>query len=121
MTARLSRPGLLSPKESSHATIPKNPAQDKSSHATIPKNPAQDKTLRTPDPNEKACASNRIPRTAKRVTGASQASEEILASLLGAMICNHDIDRLALLAKATAELLDRGQSLENASRQVQEL
>ena len=34
---------------------------------------------------------------------------------------HNDIDRLALLAKATAELLDRGQSGESASRQVEEL
>ena len=32
-----------------------------------------------------------------------------------------DVDRLALLAKATAELLDRGQGAESASRQPQEL
>jgi hypothetical protein len=51
----------------------------------------------------------------------SPASEEILASLLGVLICNDDIDRLALLAKAAAELLDRGQSAESASRQLQEL
>jgi hypothetical protein len=63
----------------------------------------------------------RHPRIAKRVAGASQASEEILASLLGALVCNDDTDRLALLAKATAELLDHGQSAENASRQLQEL
>jgi hypothetical protein len=63
----------------------------------------------------------RHPRIAKRVAGVSPASEEILASLLGAMICNDDTDRLALLAKATAELLDRGQNAENASRQLQEL
>jgi len=60
-------------------------------------------------------------RIAKRVAGASQASEEILASLLGAMICNDDTDRLALLAKATAELLDRGQSAEKVSHQLREL
>jgi hypothetical protein len=63
----------------------------------------------------------RHPRIARRVAGMSPASEEILASLLGALVCNEDIDRLALLAKATAELLDRGQSAESASRQLQEL
>jgi hypothetical protein len=60
-------------------------------------------------------------RIAKRVAGVSEASEGILASLLGAMICPDDTDRGALLAKATAELLDRGQSAEAASRQLQEL
>lgn len=63
----------------------------------------------------------RHPRIAKRVAGISEASEEILASLLGAMICNEDNDRVALYAKATAELLDRGQSIEAATRQIQEL
>jgi hypothetical protein len=63
----------------------------------------------------------RHPRIAKRAAGISQASEEILASLLGAMICNDDTDRVALYAKATAELLDRGQNAEAANRQLQEL
>lgn len=63
----------------------------------------------------------RHPRIAKRVAGVSEASEEILASLLGAMICNNDTDRVTLLAKATAELLDHGQSADAANRQLQEL
>jgi hypothetical protein len=63
----------------------------------------------------------RHPRIAKRVGGVSEAGEEILASLLGAMSCRDDTDRAALLAKAAAELLDRGQSAEAASRQLQEL
>src|SRR5262245_31465313 len=63
----------------------------------------------------------RHPRIAKRVAGVSEASEEILASLLGAMICDDDTDRVALFAKAAAELLDRGQRAEAASRQLQEL
>ena len=60
-------------------------------------------------------------RIAKRVAGVSEASEEILASLLGAMICDDDTDRVTLLAKATAELLDRGQTAEAANRQLQQL
>lgn len=60
-------------------------------------------------------------RIAKRVAGVSEASEEILASLLGAMICNDDTDRATLFAKATAELLELGQSAEVAQRQLQEL
>jgi hypothetical protein len=60
-------------------------------------------------------------RIAKRVAGVSEAGEEILASLLGAMICNNDIDRDTLYAKATAELLDRGQGAEAASRLLQKL
>src|SRR5713101_426818 len=35
----------------------------------------------------------RHPRIAKRVVGVSEASEEILASLVGALICNADADR----------------------------
>jgi len=63
----------------------------------------------------------RHPRIAKRVAGISEAGEEILASLPGAMLCTVDADCVALLAKATAELLDRGQSAEAASRQLQDL
>jgi hypothetical protein len=63
----------------------------------------------------------RNPRIAKRCAGVSEASEEILASLLGAMICHDDTDRVTLFAKATTELLDRGQSVAAANRQLQEL
>jgi hypothetical protein len=63
----------------------------------------------------------RHPRIAKRVAGISEASEEILASLLGAMLCNDDSDRVTLFAKATVELLNRGQDAEVASRRLQEL
>ena len=37
------------------------------------------------------------------------------------MICNADVDRVTLFAKAAAELLDRGQSAESANRQLQQL
>src|SRR5262249_47919398 len=63
----------------------------------------------------------RHPRIAKRVAGISEASEEILASLLGAMIGDGDADRVTLFAKATGELLDNGQSVESATRQLQQL
>ncbi len=64
----------------------------------------------------------RHPRIAKRVTGrVSAASEEILASLLGAMICAVGTDRDALVAKATVELLDHGEALEVATRRLQDL
>lgn len=63
----------------------------------------------------------RHPRIAARVAGISLASEEILASLLGAIICHEEADRDMLLAKATVELLDRGQSIEAATRQLQTL
>ena len=61
-------------------------------------------------------------RIAKRVAGRlSAASEEILASLLGAMLCADETDRDALMAKATVELLNHGEELEVATRRLQEL
>jgi hypothetical protein len=63
----------------------------------------------------------RHPRIAKQAAGVSEASEEILASLLGAMLCNDDDDRVTLYAKAAAELLAHGQTAEAANRQLQEL
>jgi hypothetical protein len=63
----------------------------------------------------------RHPRIARRVLGISEASEEILASLLGAMVCDVQEDRDTLFAKAAAELLDRGQSADSTNRQLQEL
>jgi len=65
----------------------------------------------------------RHPRIAKRVTaaGISAGSEEILASLLGAMHCRVNEDRDALAAKATVELLSLGEPLEVSTRRLQEL
>jgi len=64
----------------------------------------------------------RHPRIARRVAGRmSVASEEILASLLGAIISVRQEDRDALLAKAIMELLDHGETLEVATRRLQEL
>jgi hypothetical protein len=64
----------------------------------------------------------RHPRIAKRVAGRiSAAGEEILASILGAQLCAAEADRDALTAKATVELLDRGEDLEVATRRIQEL
>jgi hypothetical protein len=63
----------------------------------------------------------RHPRIAKRVIGLSEASEEILASLLGAMRCQADADRIALFAKALSELLDHGQTVDSANRQLEQL
>ena len=48
-------------------------------------------------------------------------SEEILASLLGAMICEEQTDRDALLAKATVELVEHGEELTKAVERLQEL
>jgi hypothetical protein len=44
-----------------------------------------------------------------------------LASLLGALICHDDAERVMLYAKATAELLDRGLSPESVNRELQDL
>jgi hypothetical protein len=63
----------------------------------------------------------RHPRIAQRVAGLSVASEEILASLLGAMIAPPGKDRDTLVAKATAALLTHGQPPDVASRQIYEL
>src|SRR5947199_2074717 len=63
----------------------------------------------------------RHPRIAKRVAGVSEASEEILASLLGMIVCDDEADRLALYAKAAEELLEHGQSPESTHRQLRTL
>ncbi len=64
----------------------------------------------------------RHPRIAKRVEGRiSAASEEVLASLLGAILCPAEADRDALVAKATAELLEHGEAPDVATRRLQEL
>lgn len=64
----------------------------------------------------------RHPRISKRVAGRISApSEEILASLLGAMLCVAEADRDALAAKATVELLDHGVTPEVATGRLQEL
>jgi hypothetical protein len=64
----------------------------------------------------------RHPRIAKRVAGrVSEVSEEVLASLLGAMICSAEGDRDALVAKATLVLLNHGEAPDIATRRLQEL
>ncbi len=61
----------------------------------------------------------RHPRIARQVRGRiSVASEEILASVLGALVCAAEVDRDNLLAKAGAELLSRGVPREVVARQV---
>jgi hypothetical protein len=59
----------------------------------------------------------RHPKIAKRMAGVSLASEEILASLLGAMIT----DDSNLYAKAMFELIEHGQTPESADRQLRQL
>jgi Zn-dependent protease with chaperone function len=60
-------------------------------------------------------------RLAKRVQGVSIGTEEILASLLGAMLCLNDADRDSLMAKATVELIHHGEAVDIAIRRLQEL
>lgn len=64
----------------------------------------------------------RHPRIASRVAGrVSAPGEEILASLLGAMICPAEADRDALIAKATVELLNHGEAPDVAVQRLQKL
>jgi hypothetical protein len=63
----------------------------------------------------------RHPRIAKRLAGISRVGEEILASLLGMMICQAEEDREMLYAKAAGELLAHGHSGENVKRQLRNL
>jgi len=63
----------------------------------------------------------RHPRLRKRVAGLSLAAEEILASLVGVMVCREEKDRETLYAKAAAQLLEHGQTPEQATRQLQAL
>ncbi len=58
------------------------------------------------------------PRLAPRLAGLSLGAEEVLASLLGAMVVGEGPDRDALIAKATAEVLAGGQSPEAVVRLV---
>jgi PAS domain-containing protein len=61
----------------------------------------------------------RHPLIARRVAGRiSRDSEEILASILGALICKDAIDRHTLVDKAAVELLGYGVPDESVERQV---
>jgi hypothetical protein len=63
----------------------------------------------------------RHPRLSARLAGVSDAAEEVLASLLGALVVKPGLDRDLLIAKATAELLVAGREPEDAVRLVREL
>jgi hypothetical protein len=64
----------------------------------------------------------RHPRIAKRVAGrVSLAGEEILASVLGAIICPAQRDRDALAGKAVVALLSHSEQPDVASRRIREL
>jgi hypothetical protein len=51
----------------------------------------------------------------------SPAGEEILASLLGALLCESESDRDALIAKSTVELAQYSDPTESVTRRLQEL
>lgn len=63
----------------------------------------------------------RHPRLSARLAGVSHAAEQVLASLLGALVVEPGSDRDLLIAKATAELLAAGREAEDAVRLVREL
>lgn len=63
----------------------------------------------------------RHPRLAARAAGVSPAAEEVMASVLGAMVLGPRPDRDALLAKAAAEVLAGGTAPEDAVRLIQNL
>lgn len=63
----------------------------------------------------------RHPSISTRLAGVSNAAEEVLASLLGALVVEPGLDRDLLVAKATAELLAAGRKPEDAVRLVREL
>jgi len=63
----------------------------------------------------------RHPPLSDRLAGVSDAAEEVLASLLGALVVEPGSDRDLLIAKATAELLVGGREAGDAVRLVTEL
>ncbi len=64
----------------------------------------------------------RHPRIARRVAGhISLAGEEILASVLGAILCPAQQDKDALIGKAVVALLRHGEQPEVASHRIREL
>jgi hypothetical protein len=64
----------------------------------------------------------RHPRFARLMAGRiSLPSEEILASVIGPLLCPSVIDRENLLSKAAVELIVRGQDTKIAGEQIQRL
>ncbi|MFO0849985.1 MAG: hypothetical protein U0871_15745 [Gemmataceae bacterium] len=63
----------------------------------------------------------RHPRLSEKLAGVTLAAEEVLASVLGALILDDGPDRDALLAKATAEVLAGGTGPEDAVRLIENL
>ena len=63
----------------------------------------------------------RHPRLSQRVEGIAIGTEEILASVLGAVLCGDDADGDSLISKAMLELLQHGESPDVAVRRLQSL
>lgn len=63
----------------------------------------------------------RHPRLSEELAGVTLAAEEVLASVLGALILDDGPDRDALLAKATAEVLAGGTGPGDAVRLIENL
>lgn len=63
----------------------------------------------------------RHPRLAARFVGVSPAAEEVLASLLGALVVGSGPDRDALVDKAAFDVLRGGTTADTASRVIQNL
>lgn len=64
----------------------------------------------------------RHPRLARQALGImSPVSEEIVASVIGALLCRRSSDRELLLAKATVELLSRGEQTARAVERIRQL
>jgi Zn-dependent protease with chaperone function len=63
----------------------------------------------------------RHPRLSVRLAGVSPGAEEVLASLLGALVLEPGPDRDTLIAKATAEVLAGGREPEDTVRMVGDL
>jgi hypothetical protein len=63
----------------------------------------------------------RHPQLSNRLAGVSLAAEEVLASVLGALVLDEGPDQDALLAKATAEVLAGGVPPDSAVQLIQNL
>lgn len=63
----------------------------------------------------------RHPRLTPRLAGVSSAAEEVLASVLGALVLEPGSNRDALVAKAMAEMLAGERSPEDAVRLIEDL
>lgn len=63
----------------------------------------------------------RHPRLSRQAEDISLPTEEILASLVGALICSEQRDKDSLVAKATIELIHRGDAPEMAVRRLRGL